>query len=515
MGAFNNQYRNNVNNIVNSGGRRFDGIDVDELISVLPEGFDVNGDNVGEALLNIWNNAQQTKLGSGVGEVLGGMEALETAANFIGDINLDNIGAVIEGAIPGMDNIQGLVTDKLLSFTQISVDIDYDSDGNPLEGSLTTSSASQAVSAILATLTGLSVTDGLLNSVVSVGKTVGLELARGAVSDTIGSATSIGAAVLNSGASASDLTEIGNILSPSTNTGSITSAVTELCSAPANIVEGSLNILENARSQADAVSNNLNTAVENRLNRTDTGLGLSQRVAQDLNPGTTTINENIDVDTSQSALDPIFIIGDNQFDWYIDTPATRKFTYINTAEELISDIRAITRPISGVVVHWTESFSNQNIGSEELNKNKVDVGDDGIQYHYVIRRDGSLQRGRPTPLSSPHTTKESHNTNSLAIAFVGGYNCPTGIENPDKYLSDKSLTQAQFKTFEKFCRAFYLKYPGGQIIGHNDLNKEYYDPGFDVRDYVEDVFNKKSLYQDPSRQEAFDPETINSTRLPT
>jgi hypothetical protein len=214
--------------------------------------------------------------------------------------------------------------------------------------------------------------------------------------------------------------------------------------------------------------------------------------------------------TGFSVFDAPYQIGANVAEWNVADKNTIEFSYITSAEELRAELLGITREITGVIVHWTKTFTDMNIGSEELNKDK----DGGMEYHYVIRRDGSLQRGRPSGIESNHTTQRNHNKKSLGIAFVGGYNCPTNTENADKFLSVKSLTQAQFNTFEKFCKEFYLKYPGGQILGHNAIDTNYEDPGFDVSNYVENIFNKKSLYTNPTTDTAFEPNQIITTELP-
>ena len=169
-------------------------------------------------------------------------------------------------------------------------------------------------------------------------------------------------------------------------------------------------------------------------------------------------------------------------------------------------MRNVDREVTEVVVHWTETHTNKNIGSEEINRYHVGLGIDGIGYHYVIRRDGSLQRGRPVNIKGQHAPINNHDVRSISIAFVGGYNIPTGTPNPEQFLSAQSLTRSQFNTFDHFCRAFYNVFPGGQIVGHNDIDTDEIDPGFDVIDYVHSNFGKKSKFTDPASQ---GPLTIN------
>lgn len=184
------------------------------------------------------------------------------------------------------------------------------------------------------------------------------------------------------------------------------------------------------------------------------------------------------------------------------------FTYIDSKEELGAEIKNIIRDVSEVIVHATETYTNANIGCEEIHVGHNDKGFDGIQYHYVIRRDGRLQRGRPADKASQASSVNSHNTRCIDIALVGGLNCPSGTENPTEYRSAQSFTRAQMNTLEAFLEAFYRRYPGGQVMGHNDLSNEDEDPYFDVIEYANTLFRKRNVYTDTLTETAFTPAVL-------
>jgi N-acetylmuramoyl-L-alanine amidase len=168
------------------------------------------------------------------------------------------------------------------------------------------------------------------------------------------------------------------------------------------------------------------------------------------------------------------------------------FPYVSSVEELEAEIRNISREIIDVIVHWTETHTNKNIGSEEINAWHLKAGLDGIGYHYVCRRDGSLQRGRPVNIEGQHTP--GLDAESIGFVFVGGINAPTGTPNASNFLSAQSLTRSQLNTFDHFCRANYKTQPGIKIVGHNDVDVSglNVDPGFDVTDYVRTRFGKEN-----------------------
>lgn len=179
------------------------------------------------------------------------------------------------------------------------------------------------------------------------------------------------------------------------------------------------------------------------------------------------------------------------------------FTYVDSKEELGSEIRKIIRDVSEVVIHATETYTNANIGSEEIHLYHNEKGFDGIQYHYVIRRDGRLQRGRPPDKISDASSEKGHSDRCLDLVLVGGLNCPSGTENPLDFRSVQSFTREQMATLEAFLEAFYRRYPGGQVFGHNDILESVEDPYFDVLSYVKTLFRKSTVYTDLANEEAY------------
>ena len=184
------------------------------------------------------------------------------------------------------------------------------------------------------------------------------------------------------------------------------------------------------------------------------------------------------------------------------------FTYIDSKEELGAEIKNIIRDVNEVIIHATETYTNSNIGCEEVHVLHNENGFDGIQYHYVIRRDGRLQRGRPADKSSDASSVNSHNIRCLDIALVGGLNCPSGTENPTEYRSAQSFTRVQMATLEAFLEAFYRRYPGGQVMGHNDISSLDADPYFDVVEYVNTLFRKQNVYTDTLTETAYTSSTL-------
>ena len=176
---------------------------------------------------------------------------------------------------------------------------------------------------------------------------------------------------------------------------------------------------------------------------------------------------------------------------------TKSFEFIDSKEELELELYRMTREVSEIVVHATETYTNSNIGSEEIHLRHKEAGHEkGIQYHLVIRRDGRLQRGMPLDQISDASNVRGHALNCIDVCLVGGVNVPTDEDNPLENLSSQSFTQAQMKTLEAEMEGFYHIVSGGQVIGHNNLSLLHEDPYFDVISFVENKFGKKTVYTD-------------------
>ena len=184
------------------------------------------------------------------------------------------------------------------------------------------------------------------------------------------------------------------------------------------------------------------------------------------------------------------------------------FRNVASYEELEIELKSIRREITEVITHWTETHTNQDIGAEEIQKSSGN-----IPYHYLIRRDGSLQRGRPVDIVGG-SLANGHERYSIQIAFVGGINSPTGIDNIDPLLSADSLTRKQMTTYQQFLRASYAAWPGVQVMGHNDIDRTQQDPGFDVVNFTELNFGKTIIFEEPSRTGPLSREELIRTRIP-
>ena len=179
--------------------------------------------------------------------------------------------------------------------------------------------------------------------------------------------------------------------------------------------------------------------------------------------------------------------------------------FVSSVEELECEMSAIVRPISEVIVHWSETFTNANLTGLELERL---TGMGSNAYHYIIKRDGSVERGVPLDTVPKVSAAPKHNSYSIQICLVGGINVASEDDQVNGNLGAGSITRTQFNTLHQIFRVFYVQFPGGQALGHGEFDVTQLDPGFEVRDYVYNAFNKQSLYTDPLTESEKSPEEI-------
>ena len=234
--------------------------------------------------------------------------------------------------------------------------------------------------------------------------------------------------------------------------------------------------------------------IETELSNIDTSVG---SLVDQLN----SVYANLGISTA-----PVYTIGSQNGEWQgastvIKSPASNKkgysFSIVSSLDELEAELSNCTREITETVIHWTGNFIDQpHIGAEDIHQWHTGTGFSGLGYHYIIKRDGTIQRGRPLNIEGAHANDFGHNQYSIGIAHVAGYNCLSGTDNPESFLSSESITVAQMKAQKDFLRIFYKVFQSGQVLGHNQCTENNdIDPGFDVDAYILNTFSKSNAVQ--------------------
>lgn len=127
-----------------------------------------------------------------------------------------------------------------------------------------------------------------------------------------------------------------------------------------------------------------------------------------------------------------------------------------------------------LVVHCAATEPTMDIGLREIRQWHRERGWLDIGYHYVIRRDGTVETGRPKDVIGAHV--EGHNYESLGICLAGGIDASGKPEN--------NFTEAQFASLRILLAQLKGDYRSAQIVGHRDLDPKKACPSFDVASWL-------------------------------
>lgn len=127
-----------------------------------------------------------------------------------------------------------------------------------------------------------------------------------------------------------------------------------------------------------------------------------------------------------------------------------------------------------LVVHCADTPPDMDIGAKDIDRWHRKRGWNGIGYHYVIRRDGTLENGRDPTIPGAHV--KGHNRHSLGICLVGG-------RASEGTASESNFTDKQFLTLSVLLEEFVLVNPELEVVGHRDLNPGKACPSFDVKSW--------------------------------
>lgn len=126
------------------------------------------------------------------------------------------------------------------------------------------------------------------------------------------------------------------------------------------------------------------------------------------------------------------------------------------------------RTITKIMIHCSDSDSKFADDVSNIDRWHLENGWKGVGYHYFIRKDGLIQKGRPDTVMGSHV--KGHNRYSLGICLHG----------------KKRFAKEQAKSLTKLLK--YLKFTydinNEFVYGHRFFNKDKTCPNFDVAEFL-------------------------------
>lgn len=120
-----------------------------------------------------------------------------------------------------------------------------------------------------------------------------------------------------------------------------------------------------------------------------------------------------------------------------------------------------------ITVHASATSPSMDIGVDDIREWHLARGWNDIGYHFVIRRDGTLEKGRDISVIGAHVG--NNNTKNIGICMAGG------VTEHDKNKPEDNFTSAQYTALTKLIVSLLKQYPSAILKGHNDF------PGYETR----------------------------------
>ena len=161
------------------------------------------------------------------------------------------------------------------------------------------------------------------------------------------------------------------------------------------------------------------------------------------------------------------------------------------------DLRETTDTI---VIHCSRTPPGMDIGVDKITEWHKERGFDTIGYHFVIRRDGTIETGRDQEAVGTHAV--AVNGTSLGVCLIGGADRNMKWEN--------NFAPIQFETLKTLLMKLKKDYTIKKIIGHYEVDDKKECPSFDIPKWLK----KANLVDDNKECLSFNiPKWLKKTNL--
>lgn len=127
--------------------------------------------------------------------------------------------------------------------------------------------------------------------------------------------------------------------------------------------------------------------------------------------------------------------------------------------------------ITHLIVHCSYTPKNMDIGAADIDRWHKEKGWLMIGYSAVIKRDGTVEAGRPLDKTGAHV--KGMNSVSRGVCLVGGM-------TDDKKGPEINYTNPQMVSLRKLLKDWLKIFPDAKIAGHTDFDKGKTCPNFNA-----------------------------------
>lgn len=143
-----------------------------------------------------------------------------------------------------------------------------------------------------------------------------------------------------------------------------------------------------------------------------------------------------------------------------------------------------------IVIHHTGD-TDLDASAAQIHSWHINNGWAGIGYHFVIRKNGKIERGRPIDTIGAHA--QGSNYNSIGIHLCGAFN---SAKPTQKQIESCALLIANL------CDEYDLPIDRDHIVGHREVDDETSCPGDNLQALLRDgtIIGKAQYYFDEGRE---------------
>lgn len=141
------------------------------------------------------------------------------------------------------------------------------------------------------------------------------------------------------------------------------------------------------------------------------------------------------------------------------------------------------RPDTNLIVLHHVGDIDRDVSAEEIHGWHLNNGWAGIGYHYVVRKDGTIERGRPRTAIGSHAY--GYNKCSIGINIVGDFEQATPTVEQ---------IESAAQLIAELCGIYDLTPTAESVVGHRDLMSTTC-PGQNLYDILQTIRGKAIWYQ--------------------
>jgi N-acetylmuramoyl-L-alanine amidase len=130
-----------------------------------------------------------------------------------------------------------------------------------------------------------------------------------------------------------------------------------------------------------------------------------------------------------------------------------------------------------ITLHCSATRPSQIAGVKQIREWHKKKGWADVGYHFVVRRDGKVEKGRPLTQTGAHV--QGWNQNNIGICLEGGID--------DSFKPADNFTREQWRALKPLVADLRTKAKRAKIVGHRDFpNVHKACPCFDAKTWAKD-----------------------------